>query len=232
MPLTRRELIQLGVGSVLIVGGGAITANAFREGEAPAPVPTTTWSKAPGDVTPQAATRIDPTDPSKVLVTDEAGKTRTIDVGTGPFLAIPGLDIVSKLVPTQLEPDPNRDNTERLHLPPADQVALGPAASVKDRIGSVLVAGHVSYEGERGALYHLADIAPGTCWVVRDPDGNAATFMATGIEVLIKKHLPEKVWRTDGPRFGYLITCGGKLLRTDHGLTYESNTIVEGVQIG
>lgn len=89
--------------------------------------------------------------------------------------------------------------------------------------GTVLIAGHVSSYGTKGALWSLHDVVPGTVAVVTCADGTATSWYASRVIVVPKDQLPQDVFNSVGrPRMA-VVTCGGPLLPTGH---YRDNVVV------
>lgn len=99
--------------------------------------------------------------------------------------------------------------------------------AISDTAGTTLLAGHVNYESTQGALYPLSTITPGALIIVTDAAGNASRWLTVSLQVRDKDDLP--VFPATGPRRLALVTCGGALLETERGRSYESNVIAEAI---
>lgn len=113
-----------------------------------------------------------------------------------------------------------------LVLPPPKSVTRWVEGSnVRDPKGSILLSGHISYNGTRGAVYHLADIKAGNIAYVSDEAGLIQSFQLETLDTIRKSSLPENVWDLKGPKKLTVVTCGGKLLKRGKSWTYDSNII-------
>lgn len=91
--------------------------------------------------------------------------------------------------------------------------------------GTVLMAGHVSVSGVRGALYPLVQVKPGALAYTTDSSGKVSAWQAESISAYVKADLPAWVWSATGKRQLVLVTCSGPVLsRTDaDGKTHRSH---------
>jgi hypothetical protein len=90
--------------------------------------------------------------------------------------------------------------------------------------GSVVLVGHINYQGKSGALGVLPDALPGDVVVVSSSSGTALRYVIRAVRTYPKSiGLPQQVFRTDGPEQLVLITCGGPF---DPGSgNYEDNIV-------
>ncbi|MCM3925531.1 class F sortase [Frankia sp. AiPs1] len=111
---------------------------------------------------------------------------------------------------------------------PVDPATLGwwagggaPGASS----GTVVLAGHVDYNGRPGALYPLSRVEIGALIVVTSADGTKHDYRVVTRRHVVKTRLADTgVFRTDGPARLALITCGGAFNTATH--SYRDNLIV------
>ncbi|KJE20142.1 sortase family enzyme [Frankia torreyi] len=111
---------------------------------------------------------------------------------------------------------------------PVDPATLGwwagggaPGASS----GTVVLAGHVDYNGRPGALYPLSRVEIGALVVVTSADGTKHDYRVVTRRHVVKTRLADTgVFRTDGPPRLALITCGGAFNTATH--SYRDNLIV------
>jgi hypothetical protein len=76
--------------------------------------------------------------------------------------------------------------------------------------GSVVLVGHINYQGKSGALDVLPDTLPGDVVVVSSSSGSALRYVIRAVRTYPKSiGLPQQVFRRDGPEQLVLITCGG-----------------------
>lgn len=110
---------------------------------------------------------------------------------------------------------------------PSDPSTVGwyaPGARPGER-GSAVIAGHVAFDGHRGALATLVGVEPGAVVLVSFDDDTVQTFRVTQRTAYSKADLPTgDLFGRDGPARLVLITCGGTF---DHGTrTYQDNVVV------
>lgn len=153
--------------------------------------------------------------PRADLVADEAPAPVTTSTTAPPQEAvagpmtpirveIPELALDAAVIPVGLET--NGD----MELPPAAQIGwyeLGPSPGEP---GSAVLAGHVDYNGERGAFFELRHLPVGAEVVVHGEGGVRRTFVVTEREQLAKSDVDlARYFTRDGPTRVTLITCGG-----------------------
>ena len=87
--------------------------------------------------------------------------------------------------------------------------------------GTVLISGHVSSHGTRGALWQLAGLAPYTAARVTCADGTESLWRLVEMQVVPKEDLPADVFDADGQLRLVVVTCGGPVI----GNHYRDNVI-------
>lgn len=92
--------------------------------------------------------------------------------------------------------------------------------------GSTLIAGHVTQQGNHGALYFLGRVQPGATVVTVDEAGSHTTWAVTSVRNHHKTALPAEIFQTSGERMLTLVTCGGEIIRTDDGRWTHTDNIV------
>ncbi|WP_256788960.1 class F sortase [Frankia sp. AvcI1] len=91
--------------------------------------------------------------------------------------------------------------------------------------GTVVLAGHVDYNGRPGALYPLSRVETGALVEITSADGTKHDYRVVTRRHVVKTRLADTgVFRTDGPPRLALITCGGAFNTTTH--SYRDNLIV------
>jgi len=110
---------------------------------------------------------------------------------------------------------------------PDDPAELGrwsDGARPDDRTGSIVLTGHVDYQGLPGALRPLDTLQPGEEAVLTGAGGQQARYVTERVDVFRKTALPyEDIFLYDVPERLVLITCGGTFDRsTGH---YDSNVV-------
>ncbi|GAA4894383.1 hypothetical protein GCM10025789_09560 [Tessaracoccus lubricantis] len=102
---------------------------------------------------------------------------------------------------------------------------------LRARSGSTLIAGHVVYNGDRGALYYLGEVKPGAAVSTWDDRGRRQEWVVSGVHLYRQTELPDELFATDGERRLYLVTCGGDFIRTSRGWLYSDNIVVTAVPV-
>ena len=94
-----------------------------------------------------------------------------------------------------------------------------------DGTGSVVLAAHVSYNGQTGPFTRLASVPPGTEVIVTSADGTARRYAVQSIRNAPKTALDRgELFRTTGKPALVLVTCGGAYDRTTH--SFADNVVV------
>lgn len=93
-----------------------------------------------------------------------------------------------------------------------------------DPDGTVLIAGHVAYQGVHGTLWPLAGIAPHAIVYVSCADGTVSTWEVVAVVVTPQSDLSQEIFTDAGPLRMELITCGGPVTPAGH---YSDNLRVE-----
>lgn len=81
-----------------------------------------------------------------------------------------------------------------------------------DDAGTVLVTGHVSWDGRRGALWSLAAAGPGDIIDLLTPDGDASRWRVVSIDRLPRDADHRELFTTDGQHRLVVVTCGGPVV--------------------
>ena len=110
-------------------------------------------------------------------------------------------------------------------LPPADLVGWYQFGPVPGAPGSAVLAGHVDFDGQQGALFQLRQASAGDEVLIMLDDGTIQRFETVAIEQYSKEQLPTGALFERGgePRL-VIITCGGEFDREfGH---YRDNVVV------
>lgn len=99
---------------------------------------------------------------------------------------------------------------------------------VDAKLGTTLLAGHVTYGSVTGALLPLHSIVKDALIVTTDSLGRAWAWRVVGLEVVSRTGILP-LFPTTGARRLAIVTCGGKVESTRSGLIYESNVIVTAI---
>ncbi|WP_018155033.1 class F sortase [Demetria terragena] len=141
------------------------------------------------------------------------------------YLAIPSLYVQARVV--------SEGVSEGSMLLPNDLRTVGhlrSTASLGAKEGTSLVAGHVTHGGTPGALFLLGMVKPGASVVTTDAKGKPTTWVVNAVKSYRKTALPDNIFRADGPRQLAIVTCGGRVIRTNDGrYTHEDNIVVTAV---
>ena len=101
----------------------------------------------------------------------------------------------------------------------------GSGSSPGDGAGSVVLAAHVTFAGERGPFTDLVDVERGAVVVVTSEDGTDHRYVVEGVRSADKDALDrEELFRTTGPPSLALVTCGGAYDPVTR--SYASNVVV------
>jgi hypothetical protein len=144
--------------------------------------------------------------------------------GTTPVsVSIPRLRVQTGTTPAGLA----ADGRSLALLPSARAVvwwAYG--ASPGAASGTVLLAGHVSWNGRVGVLAGLRSLRVGDQIAVRRQDGTTVRYQVTGRRRVPKMALDQLgLFATNGPPRLVLVTCGGAFDPARH--SYEDNVVVQ-----
>lgn len=97
-------------------------------------------------------------------------------------------------------------------------------------VGSVVLAAHVSYDGETGPFTRLSTLAPGSQVVVVSADGSRHVYAVQTSRSAPKTSLDRaELFRTTGPPALVMVTCGGAYDRSTH--TFAENIVVTAVPV-
>ncbi|MCM3884045.1 class F sortase [Frankia sp. R82] len=136
-------------------------------------------------------------------------------------LAVPDEHIAAPVVTSLVD----RSGALEVPLDPAVVGWWAGGAAPGSATGTVVLAGHVDYNGRPGALFSLANLPLASLITVTSVDGSPHTYRVVTRRHVAKTSLAETgVFRTDGPPRLALITCGGSFDRTRH--SYRDNVIV------
>jgi sortase (surface protein transpeptidase) len=138
-------------------------------------------------------------------------------------LAIPRLHVSIRPVPAGLAPD-NRS----LNLLPSPKTVIWWAygATPGARSGTVLLAGHISWDGRIGTLNRIGTLGVGDTVTVTRRDGVTVRYAVTGRRRVPKMSLSDLgLFATNGPPRLILVTCGGPYDASRH--SYADNVVVQ-----
>lgn len=203
------------LGGACVLGGAGLVAWGLHPAPAPdAPLPTAPFSVA-------ATGR--PGDPVRGATTSTASKPEALPTPGPSRLVVPSLGIDAPIDDVALDPSGGL-------VVPGDPARVGRwtgAAASTARKGTTLLAGHVDSDGRLGALHGLSRAAPAARIVTTDAAGRPTTWQVVALETRHKDDVP--AFPATGPRRLVVVTCGGRVLRTSAGFTYEDNVVVTAV---
>jgi sortase (surface protein transpeptidase) len=132
-------------------------------------------------------------------------------------IRIPKLGITDDIVPVGL----NEDGS--LEVPDVHQTGYYNDSPAPGQPGPALLAGHVNYQGQVGALAHIGQLKPGDRVEVTTATGATAVFTVYKVDEQKKKAIDWVAILADRPDPELVIvTCSGQLI----GHSYDSNTVV------
>ncbi len=222
MPRLVRFLLSL-LAVALVVGGTGITWVAFHSEPDPAPVPDAPIAVG-ADVAASGPGAAEVADIDGGLDSDDENAPR---VRMGPENMRPNRLLIPSIgTYARMDDNPIRDGLLVLDKNPTRLTRWVDGAAVGDSEGTVLVTGHVSYNGRRGSLYSLSRLKAGNLAYVSGPDGKVNSFKLVGLKSYRKASLPDSVWSPKGERRLVVVTCGGKIIRKRHGRRSFSDNVV------
>jgi Sortase domain len=164
-----------------------------RAGAVPVPAPTGSATAVPGREDSASASAV-------------AERSAGLPRSRPTRVVIPALDVDSRdLV------DLGLDAEGAMEVPDgAAPVGWYTPSPTPGEIGPSVLAGHVSWKGERGTFFELGRLEPGDDVQVGRADGSTAHFVVTRVELYPKNEFPTLAvyGNTAGPELR-LITCGG-----------------------
>ena len=210
--------------AVLAVLVGTVGLAAHQRHRATGAPPTSDIGVVSAATPAAPATTGKPTEVGGLLSTHstELGAQRA-NVAAPTSVTIPRLHLRAATRPAGLAPD-NRS----LNLPPSARAvvwwAYGATPGAKN--GTVLLAGHVSWNGRAGVLAGLGKLRIGDQITVRRADGALVRYDVTGRRRVPKMSLAQLgLFATAGAPRLVLVTCGGAFDPARH--SYEDNVVVQ-----
>ena len=102
---------------------------------------------------------------------------------------------------------------------------LDSTAAMSAGHGTSLVAGHVTYNKDKGALFSLKEVYAGAEIVTTDASNNRYRWAVSSLDMYDKDYLPTDVFDPGTNRRLAVITCGGTIVNMDRGRHYDSNVV-------
>lgn len=96
-----------------------------------------------------------------------------------------------------------------------------------DTAGTVLVTGHVTWNGQRGALWPLASARTGDLVEIDDTVGGSSHWIVTGVTTLPRDAEHPDLFSTEGNHRLVVVTCGGPIVAGQ----YRDLVVVEAAPI-
>ena len=123
-------------------------------------------------------------------------------------LSVPGLRIQADISPQMVSQD-----SSGAILPPADPTLVATVrggSSQNAAQGTWVLTGHVqTVDVAQGALWNLADAAPGELVATTGSDGEITWWQVTDLVTVRKDSFPFHRVDVSGPRYLWIVTCGG-----------------------
>lgn len=142
-------------------------------------------------------------------------------------LAVPDLGVRAKVVRRGIR----GDGTMRL---PHDLCRVGwldTTAPLGARHGSTLLAGRLTRQDRKGALYLLGNLCPGTAVVTTDSVGDPTDWVVACLHAYSGRAMPDPVFDPVGPRTLTLVACGGTCRLPGGGSTHARGVIAVAVPL-
>lgn len=171
-------------------------------------------------------------------VEPDAREADVPDHGSGQTPALePGrLEIPSIGVATALATAPIVGGV--FQVPPIDRIGIHRTgrgddldAVLADGPGTVLAAGHVTWNGDLGPLYELHRLAPGAVIHTSDDSGRVRTWRAIELRLVSHDALPDDLLAPTGEPRLMLVTCAGNVIEVDGRREYAQNLVVSAVPV-
>lgn len=229
-PLPRRGFLAAGIALAGVIGGGSLIVASLPE------PPVEPETGADFSVDSAAQQPVGPTDVLDAPVDEHRDSTTDTDgqplvpdgdsshSGSRNYnrLVIPALGVTAPLYKTGV-----RNNKIEPPLPVSAVGIWTGGGQLGQPRGSVLISGHVAWNGTKGALYKLVKLQPGNVAHLVAADGTAETFKVISVTSVHKSELPPKVFAgTDTERLLHVVTCGGRVTRSRRGgRNYSDNVI-------
>ncbi|MCF2126367.1 class F sortase [Strepomyces sp. STD 3.1] len=220
---SRRSLLLVAVAAVAVLSCTLLAVGLWRDSGEPGTAPPAPSVTTPaGPETPVGGT----TGPGTGA---PSGGGRP-DAGDGPVTAlgrstpakvdIPAIGVSSALEDLGLDGDGVMETPRDPDL--AGWYTPGPAPGQR---GPAVIAGHVTWNGDRSVFYRLAELTAGDMVTVDREDGTTATFTVDRVEQYPKDEFPTVDVYRDLDHAGLrLITCAGDYSAADR--RYADNIVV------
>ncbi|MFD4259675.1 class F sortase [Streptomyces sp. NPDC058534] len=215
---SRRRLLLVVCAGIAVLSAVALAAGLWRGAEEsrtapPAPsVTTPTGPEAHATNTPRAkGHRHDAADGRPAASLPRSAPTK---------VSVPAIGVSSALE------ELGRDRDGAMQTPRDPDLAgwytPGPAPGQR---GPAVIAGHVTWDGDRSVFYRLGELAPGDTVTVDREDGRTATFTVDRVEQYAKDAFPTVEVYRDLDHAGLrLITCAGDYSAAER--RYADNIVV------
>ena len=208
------------IAAVVIWQGRDLTPDSGADFEAPVVAESGTESEvlAPSASATDEPARALPAIPVASGLLDEIPAARATPVR----LSIPSLDVSAEVRPV------GYDGTAMEVPRDAESIGWFRFGAVPGEPGSAVLAGHVTWHGDRGPFFALGDLESGAEIHVEFSDGRVARFAAVSRATYAKPDLPTaQLFAQDIPPVLHLITCGGYYDRSSR--SYDDNVVVTAV---
>lgn len=182
----------------------------------------TTSTQPPPAVAPATTTQAEPpvADPARVLIPKLGVNDDLVPVGLCTATSAPALC---------------PDGPGGMELPPVEHSGWYRPGPEPGETGAAVLAGHVNWDGQLGALGRIGELTPGDLITVVDVTGIERTFVVDAVDQIPKAQYQQrtvpilfgkkKAQTTD--RGLRLVTCSGQLVNRN----YLDNTVVSAHQV-
>jgi hypothetical protein len=204
-PVHRRTLGRLLLGALTALGVWLVVLGLTPKPPMDAPLPT-----------PFVAEH------GPVQGTVDPARSVTVSDLPASYVWIPSLSVYAPTLPGSIV---SSDAGRSLQMPsdPAVVTWHREGSSPCATKGTVLIAGHVSSYGVKGALYPLSQVRPNAAAYLTCADGTVTRWQVSAVTISPKSELPQDIFTREGRLRVVIVTCGGSVLPDGH---YRDNVLV------
>ncbi|MFB7657461.1 MULTISPECIES: class F sortase [unclassified Streptomyces] len=216
--LSRRSLLLVAVAAIAVLSSAVLAIGLMRDGDESRTTPAAPSVTAPAGPRAGSTGSSEPEQHRHDPGHDQAAAA--LDRSTPTKVSIPAIGVSSTLEELGLD----RDGVMQTPRDPdlAGWYEPGPAPGQQ---GPAVIAGHVTWDGERSVFYRLADLKPGDTVTVDRQDGRTATFTVDRVEQYPKDEFPTVDVYGNLDHAGLrLITCAGDYSTAER--RYADNIVV------
>lgn len=135
-------------------------------------------------------------------------------------VSIPALGIDARWIYTGID-------AGGMKIPEPDPTVIGRLPPGQAPARMIFMAGHVTWNAARGALYPLSGAQPGDVVAVTSPAGRTSQWVVQRMQLVRRAPIvPAGYLLPHAERTLVLVTCGGDVVDTPHGRVYADNVVV------